>query len=71
LITIAIDDPRGRDAGRARGTAAVRAAGIHAGVVDEQTLRAPRANRDLGTDERRIRTKITVMVNTKQGLRVL
>jgi hypothetical protein len=31
-------------------------------------LRAPRANRDFGTDEKRIRTKITVMDKGNNGL---
>jgi hypothetical protein len=31
-------------------------------------LRAPRANRDFGTDEKRIRTKITVMDKSNNGL---
>jgi len=34
-------------------------------------LRAARANRDFRTDEQRIRTKITVTVNTKPGVGVL
>jgi hypothetical protein len=33
-------------------------------------LRAPRANRDFGTDEKRIRTKITVMDKGKSGFGV-
>jgi hypothetical protein len=31
-------------------------------------LRAARANRDLCTDEKRIRTENTVMINSKQGV---
>jgi len=34
-------------------------------------LRAARANRDFGTDEKRIRTKITVMDKRKNGLGLL
>jgi hypothetical protein len=36
--------------------------------VGERPLRAPRANRDFGTDMKRIRTKITVMDKSKGGL---
>ena len=34
-------------------------------------LRAARANRDFGTDEKRIRTKITVMDKSNSGLGLL
>jgi len=64
----AIDDPRGRDAGRASYIAAVRTAGMHTDVVIEQTLRAPRANRVFGTDKKRIRTKNTVMNKSNGAL---
>jgi len=37
---------------------------------DVRSLRAARANRDSGTDEKHIRTGITVTVNTKNGLGV-
>ena len=39
--------------------------------VDERPLRAPRANRVFGTDEKRIRAKNTVMDKNKIGAGVL
>jgi hypothetical protein len=36
--------------------------------ADERPLRASRANRVFGTDEKRIRTKNTVMVKTKDNM---
>jgi hypothetical protein len=40
---------------------------MHLYVVDEQALRAARANRVFCADEKRIRAENAVMVNTKQG----
>src|SRR5450756_1797242 len=61
----AIGDPRGRAAVRARSGAAVRATRMHPGVLGKQALRALRANRVSGTDEKHIRTRNTVMVKPK------
>jgi len=64
----AIEDPRGRDAVRASAAAAVRTTPVYLGIIDEQPLRAARANLDFGTDEKRIRTKIKVMDKSNDGL---
>jgi hypothetical protein len=64
----AIDDPRGRAAVRARSDAAVRAAAMRPSVLDQQALRALRANRVFRADEKRIRTENTVMDKSKGGL---
>ena len=41
---------------------------MHAGDVNEQTLRAARANRAVCTDEKHIRADNTVMYESKDGL---
>jgi hypothetical protein len=41
---------------------------MHPGVLGKQALRALRANRVSATDEKRIRTRTTVMDKTKGGL---
>jgi hypothetical protein len=66
-----IGDPRGRGAVRARGATAVRTGAVYLGAVKERPLRAARANRVFCTDEKRIRTENTVIVNTKQAVWVL
>ncbi|MBI5909303.1 MAG: hypothetical protein HY848_05060, partial [Betaproteobacteria bacterium] len=40
---------------------AVRTTPVYLGIIDEQPLRAARANLVFGTDEKRIRTKNKVM----------
>jgi len=64
----AIDDPRGRDAVRASLITAARCVVLCRSMPTKRPLRATRANRDFGTDEKRIRTKITVMDKTNNGL---
>jgi hypothetical protein len=41
---------------------------MHPGIVNEQTLRAARANRVFRADEKRIRTKNTVLDKGNYGL---
>jgi hypothetical protein len=41
---------------------------MHPNALDKQALRAARANRVSGTDEKHIRTRNTVMDKTKGGL---
>jgi hypothetical protein len=63
----AIEDPRGRATVRASPGVAARSILIRPPIVAERTLRALRANRDFGTDMKRIRTKITVMDKSNNG----
>jgi len=40
---------------------------MHPGILDQQALRALRANRIFRTDEKRIRTENAVLVNTRHN----
>jgi len=57
----AIDDPRGRDAVRARAGATVRSVVLYQSILTQQPLRAARANRDFRAEVKRVRAEITVM----------
>jgi len=61
----ASEDPRGRDAVRASRNAAVRGECVHPTILARPALRALRANRVCGTDEKRIRSANTVLNEIK------
>jgi hypothetical protein len=62
----AIGGPRGRVAVRASSNAAARCIVLRPSM-SAQPLRAPRANRGFGTDQKRIRTETTVLDKSKIG----
>jgi hypothetical protein len=64
----AIDDPRGRVAVRASSSAAARCILLRLPRSAPGHCALARANRVFGTDEKRIRTKNTVMVKSKDDL---
>jgi hypothetical protein len=63
----AIGDPRGRDAGRASAINTDRPACLLQPVAFG-CCALSRANREFGTDKKRIRTKFTVLDKSKRGL---